>query len=109
MTYILADTQHRGKKWAKRHLCADEKFKVLSTSNQIRGRTLIHSDCIYLLTKKAELIEVLLPTFMGCRIFSQTDQWKPCTSPDDDDRKYMLDAALAVSKARLRDKLCRPK
>ena len=70
MTYVLANTQYQGRKWAKTHL--GEKFKVLSTPNQIRGRRLLlHYDCLYLLTQKAELMHVLFPALVGCRVFSQ--------------------------------------
>lgn len=76
MTYVIAKTQYLGKKWASTHLDKTEKFVVLSTSNQIRGRRLfLHTDCLYLLGGlKQEVIDALMPALTGCKVFSQDRQ-----------------------------------
>ncbi len=80
MTYVLADTQYLGKKWASIYLGRDEKFKVLSTGNQIRGRAFLHTDCIYITTTDRDLTYVLIPALIGAKVFSSnewiTDQWR---------------------------------
>ncbi len=70
MTYIIADTQKDGKKWAKRFLSDEEKYKVLSTPNQVRGLAIIRRECVYVTTSNEEMARVLVPSLCGCRVTS---------------------------------------
>ena len=80
MTYVVANTQYEGKKWASFYLPSEEKRKVLSTGNQIRGRAFTHTDCLYIITADKQLIQVLLPALCGCTVHSHnewiTNNWK---------------------------------
>ena len=69
MTYIISNTQALGKQWAKKYLTPDEKYKILSTSDQIRGKIFVHEDDIYINTQNTEIIMVLLPACCGCRFY----------------------------------------
>jgi hypothetical protein len=69
MTYILADTQNKGKYWASKMLFEYERYKVLSSEAQIRGKAFTSTDCVYITTSNPKLMNVLLPTFCGCSIF----------------------------------------
>lgn len=81
MTYVVADTQTWGKKWAEIYLPSEEKYRVFSTGNQIRGKALRRDDCVYITTTDAELLQVLTPALCGCRVTSCnewiTKNWKP--------------------------------
>jgi hypothetical protein len=73
MTYVIADTQYIGKKWAGRYLPSEEKHRVLSTGNQIRGKAFNHHDCLYIITSDNELTQVLLPALCGCTVHSHNE------------------------------------
>jgi len=71
MTYIIADTYYKGKAWAKRMLSPEETHFVLSTTNQLRGRAFVHTDCVYVITDNVEMYQVLLPALIGCQVYGQ--------------------------------------
>ncbi len=69
MTYITANTQREGKIWAEGYLSPGEKFRVLSTGNQIRGHAFRKGDDLYLLRKDPEFMQVLYPALCGCAVY----------------------------------------
>lgn len=70
MTYILADTQKKGKQWAKWYLPLEEKFRVLSTQHQIAGLWIKRDDYVYITTDTPFLLSNLVPALSGCRVMS---------------------------------------
>ena len=70
MTYITANTQREGKIWAQSYLNAGEKFRVLSTGNQIRGHAFKAGDVLYLVRKDPDFMYELYPALCGCAIFN---------------------------------------
>ena len=83
MTYVVAKTQNKGKEWAKKYLFPEEKFRVLSTANQICGLNIRREDCVYVTTTDADLLKYLMPALGGCRVTSCnewiTEHWKENT------------------------------
>lgn len=80
MTYVVADTQKEGKKWAHGYLSHDEKYRVLSTVRQICGLTITTDEHVYITTTDANLLKYLAPALCGCRVTSCnewiTGEWK---------------------------------
>lgn len=75
MTYIIANTQREGKEWVQSGmLSSEEKYKVLSTPSQLRGRAFVSTDDVYILTCNPKLINVLLPALCGAQTFSH-ENW----------------------------------
>ena len=74
MIYIIANTQKEGKHWANINLKTEEKFKVFSTTRQIRGHALREDDYVYILVDDREMSYVLTPALLGCRVTS-CNEW----------------------------------
>lgn len=79
MTFVISNTQAEGRMWASAYLCDDEKRRIISTPNQIRGLHMSREDYVYITTNKSEMLQVLAPALGGCRVHSCnewiTKQW----------------------------------
>ena len=71
MIYIIANSQREGKQWAvdHPHFEDEEKYKVFSTPNEIRGRRFVRTDNLYLINNP-KLMTVLYPALMGCKVYA---------------------------------------
>lgn len=65
-THIIANTQAEGKYYAK--MAKIPSFKVLSTTNAIRGKRFEVTEAVIILTNNTNMINTLLPALNGAHV-----------------------------------------